>query len=772
MRAVAHAPPRAAFIAFIVTLSLLLATPLAAQSPLAEAEAAVASGQPWRATQLLTPLLATPTTRTPGTILLAARAAAGWEGWPLVRRLLEPEPWLDTQFDRLGRRLLAEAALAEQRNPQALGYALQAVVLTNQGRSTQEQGERLLLLARAYDRADLRDSAAATYSRAERLLPDIADWIALRAAGVTDDSLTRTAILGRITIPAAVARGPWTDALARERAADFAGAAAQYDRLGARTAALRMRWRAAHSGGDSARVITALVALVGPGAGVTQAREALDLLERLAPHFTHDQQLTVARRAAAAGRTVQAMDAFAAAAKTSPLTGPDRFSYGTVLGQLNRWPEAAKQFHRVTVAALAGHAAYFSARALLRSGNAGAAISALHDVVRRFPQDTVAAATALFLLGDLAIDAAQPDSARRLFRMLAERYPTASERPRAVILAAVIAYQRREAATTIRELEQAIARGAGAEADAMRYWLARARLLAGDSVAARAGFRELVGRGPENYYALRGAARLDTIPWRFTAPALPPTPDSVRALLARAMRLDSLGLDSEARFELDRLANASRGADALLATAQAFAASGFAARAQQLGLRAGASGAPRDATLWQLLYPLPFEVTLRATAERAGVDPMLAASVIRQESGFVPHATSRTDARGLMQIMPPTGRELARSVGLADFDPAVLWVPDVNLALGMRHFAAALRKYPEIERALAAYNAGGTPVDRWSASLLDGHARSGDAVRAPIEDIEAFVERIPYLETRDYVRIIVRNVAMYRILYGASSSTR
>ena len=143
-----------------------------------------------------------------------------------------------------------------------------------------------------------------------------------------------------------------------------------------------------------------------------------------------------------------------------------------------------------------------------------------------------------------------------------------------------------------------------------------------------------------------------------------------------------------------------------------------------------------------------------------------AASVIRQESGFAPHATSRTDARGLMQVMPSTGRELARNVGLGDFDPALLWVPDVNLALGMRHFSAALKKYPEIERALAAYNAGGTPVDRWSASLLDSRARSGDAVRAPIEDIELFVERIPYVETRDYVRTIIRNRAMYRLLYG------
>jgi soluble lytic murein transglycosylase len=437
-----------------------------------------------------------------------------------------------------------------------------------------------------------------------------------------------------------------------------------------------------------------------------------------------------------------------------------------VLGQLSRWPDAAKQFSGVTVPALAGHAAYFAARALLRSGNSTAAIPALRDVVEHFPSDTIAAGTALFLLGDLALDAGQPDSARTLFLSLAERYPSARERPRAVLLAALVAFQLGDAPGAIRELEPAASGANGGEGDAMRYWLARARLATGDSAGARAGFLELVAKGPESYYATRAAARLDTLPWRIESVPIRSVGDSVQGIFARAARLDSLGLEAESRFELDWLAESAQGVDALVALGQAFVSNGIASRAQQLGLRAAGGGAPRDGALWQLLYPLPYQAILRATAMQAGVDPLLAASVIRQESGFIPHATSRTDARGLMQVMPATGRELARSVGLGDFDPALLWVPDVNLALGIRHFAAALSKYPDIERALAAYNAGATPVDRWSATQLDGRPRSGDAVRAPIEDIEPFVERIPYVETRDYVRTIVRNWTMYRLLYG------
>ncbi len=728
----------------------------------------MASGQPWRASQLLAPVLADTATRTPDAIILAARAAAGWEGWSQVQQLLARERWLDTSFDRLGRRLLAEAALAQQRNDDALQQALLAATTGAGQRNGEEQGERLLILARALDRLDRRDSAAATYARAAALLPDVADWILLRAAGVTDDSVSRTKLLARVTLPAARPRVPWTDALARERARDFAGAAAVYQRTGAQVPALRARWRAARTRADSSRVIADILALLGAGTSTSLAREALDLVDRLAPTLTRVQQLTVARRAAAVGRSVQAMDAFAAAAKRGPLTGPDRFSYGVVLGQLNRWPEAAAQFRGVTAPALAGHAAYYRARAQLRAGNGSAAIPALRSVAARYPRDTVAAAISLYLLGDLAIDAGQVDSARALFLTLADRYPSAAERPRAVLLAALIALQQGHPDSAARELDAATQRSQGSEGDAMRYWLARARLAVGDTALARTGFRALVANGPESYYALRAAARLDTIPWRVDSLVTITIPDSLQAPLSRAARLDSLGLDVESRLELDRLSSSAQGADALLALGQAYAATGLASRAQQAGFRAASAGAPRGAPLWQLLYPLPYESAMRATAERAGVDPMLAASVIRQESGFVPHATSRTDARGLMQVMPSTGRDLARSAGIADFDPALLWVPDINLALGMRHFATALTRYPEVERALAAYNAGGTPVARWSASQLDGKSRSADAARAPLADTEVFVERIPYVETRDYVRIILRNYAMYQLLYGGS----
>lgn len=748
----------------LVLLLALFATRLPAQSSLASADSALAAGEPWRATHIIAPLLAAPRTRTPDAVMLAARAAAAWEGWPTVQKLLEHEPWLDTRFDRLGRRLMAEADLAQFRNPEAVVDA-RAAVAGGAKRDRDEQARRLVILARAYDRLDLLDSAAATYRAARPLLPDLADWLALRIAAVTRDSTERAALYATVVLPAAVPRIPWTEATARDRLDDFEGAATRYDALGAPVAAIKVRWRGATTDSVRHALASAIASLLRPGAPITESRDALDLIAQIDPPFTHDERLAVARRAAAVTRPEDAVDQFARAAKELPLTAADQVLYGTALGAVSRWTDAAQVFAGVTDPALAGRAAYYHARALMRGGQQDAAVPLLREVVRRFAADTFAASTALHLLGDLAIDSGKVDSARADYLALATRYPTSSLRPHAILLAALIAFETGQPDVTVRELSRALAaRITGGEYDASRYWLARARLATGDTATAVASLWELAGRGPDNYYAVRAAARLDTIPWPATTAAPVVPPDSLDGVFARAARLDALGMDAEAKLERDRVASEARGAEGER-VGEAFYARGFMSRASQLAQRAVAAGVTRDASLWQLMYPMPFAGTLRQSATDEYVDPLLVASVIRQESGFETHATSRTNARGLMQVEPATGRDLAQLLGFPDFDPALLWVGPVNLVLGIHHFAAALQRYPEVERGLAAYNAGTSRVDHWSMTPLDGHLRTADQVRDSLGDVEIFVERIPFVETRDYVRAIIRNEAVYRMLY-------
>jgi soluble lytic murein transglycosylase len=131
----------------------------------------------------------------------------------------------------------------------------------------------------------------------------------------------------------------------------------------------------------------------------------------------------------------------------------------------------------------------------------------------------------------------------------------------------------------------------------------------------------------------------------------------------------------------------------------------------------------------------------------------LVASLIRQESAFNPNAVSRKDAVGLMQLLPKTGKLVARQVKLRPFSATELFTPAVNLQLGTRYFRNTVDKFGSFEYALAAYNAGDDRVQDW---LSQGKYR----------DPQEFVESIPFTETREYVQAILRNANVYRQLYG------
>lgn len=223
--------------------------------------------------------------------------------------------------------------------------------------------------------------------------------------------------------------------------------------------------------------------------------------------------------------------------------------------------------------------------------------------------------------------------------------------------------------------------------------------------------------------------------------------------MARIEMLRQLGLDAEIRYEYAALVDAADASTArLIATATALRDNEQPSRAIALAWKAVGKGA-RTADVYRLIYPVLYRDQLVAEARRNRVDPALVAALIRQESSFTPRAVSRAGARGLMQVMPTVGRSIARARGYPVWDQALLLEPDVSLELGTSHLADALRQYPDLTRALAAYNAGGSRVTRWNR-------------KAGVSDPEIFAERIPFDETRDYVRIVQRNVEMYRVLYG------
>ena len=729
----------------------------ALDSTLARATEALARGRPWQATRLLAGALRDSSTRTPPTVFLAATAASEWGGWREVTQLLSEAAWIDTLYEGRARVLLTRAALERRADADALNHAVHAL------RRDPSSGERLMLLATALDRSGVRDSAAVVYARAAGRLPQIADWLILRAATVTADSAARAKLYE--TIEDALPRGrvSWAEAAAYEHAGDQAGAAARYTALGEHLTSLRLRLGLNPDTASRAALRREAFALLNGRISSGVARQAIALIDSTFAPLGPAEELLVARTAIDAGMASRSAAGFARAGSARLGTDEDRFAYATALTRLKRNGEAAVQFRQVrSPRSLAALASYQGARALVRDGQLSQGRKALAQVARKYARDTTPAASAFFLMADLASDDRADAEARRLYRVVATRYPTSRFAPTARFRAAMILLLTARPKPAAQEFDQlAVRYPASDEALGAVYWAGRAWAATGDSVLARARWQSVATRDPISYYAVLSAGRLGNGAW-----SPPSAPDSfasdpeIDRIVSRAALLSRLRMSQESRWELDRLVRSpDTSSERLLILANAFRSQGLASQAIQLARRALAQGAPPDARTFRLIYPVVHAEALLAEAVEQGLDPSFVAALIRQESNFNPAATSPAGARGLAQVMPELGERLAKELNYPLWDPVLLYQPDVSIQLGAVHLGELLTRYDQRAHILAAYNAGAPRVERWSK-------------RRGVTDPEVFAEQISFVETRDYVRVIQRNEEIYRALYGGEITRR
>jgi soluble lytic murein transglycosylase len=166
--------------------------------------------------------------------------------------------------------------------------------------------------------------------------------------------------------------------------------------------------------------------------------------------------------------------------------------------------------------------------------------------------------------------------------------------------------------------------------------------------------------------------------------------------------------------------------------------------------------------VWRLAWPRPFGSAVREAAREFGADPALVYAVMREESHYRPEAVSPVGARGLMQIMPPTGERIAQGLGVDAFEADRLFQPATNIRFASYYLRQLLKTF-EGRRplAIAAYNAGPEVVSSW--------ARKHDPFA-----LDTFVDSVPYSETRRYLRRVLRSYRVYMLLYRAEQedSTR
>lgn len=175
----------------------------------------------------------------------------------------------------------------------------------------------------------------------------------------------------------------------------------------------------------------------------------------------------------------------------------------------------------------------------------------------------------------------------------------------------------------------------------------------------------------------------------------------------------------------------------------------------------------------KILFPKRFENEIFTYASKVGLDPFLAMALIRQESVFNPRARSAADARGLMQIMPRTARyealrlkssyvsagEKKRIKQAVRSSKSNLFDVSTNVLLGVHYLHRLLHKYKDTVHTLSSYNAGITPVNRWLKTF-------------PVEDPMLFIDKIPWQETRNYVKLVLRNYFYYKRWYLHKADTQ
>jgi soluble lytic murein transglycosylase len=196
-------------------------------------------------------------------------------------------------------------------------------------------------------------------------------------------------------------------------------------------------------------------------------------------------------------------------------------------------------------------------------------------------------------------------------------------------------------------------------------------------------------------------------------------------------------------------------ADVYVQGGEPFKANGVLQRRFRNFVRHGGTNVPPR--FWQILFPLNYWESYRAEAEKRGLDPYLLVSITRQESGFEPTTVSNAGAVGLMQIMPAEAQSIAARANIEGVTRESLFDPETNIAVGAAEYAQKLETMngnPTL--AIAAYNAGEQAVGNWLA-------------HTPADDMDLFIESIPYAETRLYVKSVTRNRYEYRRIYEPSS---
>ena len=651
----------------------------------------------------------------------------------------------DSLWDARGFRLRGEAEFAVGRFERAARSFVSAAELS-------DSADRSILAVRAgvaFENAGLNEAALAQYSSATHALPHLSGWLAVREASMSNDTAYASGLLSDVT-PTVVTLASRTRGILYARAGDTTRAIAAFEDGGypVKAAALAL------AVGDSttARRLAYFAAAEDDTALV---RRSTAIIEGDFPPQTPGEFLALAAGFRSLGLIGDAATFAAGAVSAGDSSAETQLYWGDLLFASRSRQNALAAYTRA--AAMDGEAArtaaFWQGRTLLLLGRVSEGMTQLASFVERFP-DHHAVPRALYGMADRRRRERRYNESDSLNQIVAERWPRNRYASSARMDLAADAMNRGDTAAAVKWYRQEIA-VRGTQRNVAQYRLGNIRAEAGDTVAARAIWAALARADSLGYYGTVARSAASMPPLNVLTLVATPRSEAAQEILSTIDFLRAAYLQEELELLLDSIkAGRSRAPSELLDLAEGLNERNFVTEGIHLGWLASRSYTLNHPRVLRVVFPWPFRDLIEQKARELELDPYLLAALIRQESAFTPGAVSRAGAHGLMQLMPPTAREVARRSGV-DWDEGLLTIADANLHLGATHLAGLLRHYDNrIVPTLAAYNAGGTPVRRWLRSF------GGD-------DPVRFIERVPYVETRGYLRTVLRNLSLYKALYPA-----
>jgi soluble lytic murein transglycosylase len=424
---------------------------------------------------------------------------------------------------------------------------------------------------------------------------------------------------------------------------------------------------------------------------------------------------------------------------------------GRIEDAINTWKEITDSY---SSSAVAPAALYEWATLLWNKDRNDEARAVFERLTQRYPHHDKAA-EAWYALGRIFQESKEDQRAATAYQRLAALFPDTQLAREGRWRQGWMAY-RREDFRAAEGLFAALAKSASdtPEGESALYWQARTAEQQGQTDKAKQLYRDLLRRYPDSYYTLWAEKRLNlSLPplqagtdGAVTPPSLPP---SLARHYRRSQELSAISLLHLARRELDVVKEGSphEPASTRFLLAEYSRLQGYAS-ALHFALNLAKEG---NGNWLRYLYPHAYWETVSAQAQGKRLDPYLVLALIRQESAFDPEAVSSAQAYGLMQLLPETA---ARLTHVSSVSPASLVDPDFNVQAGTAYLRQLLDLYNEnLFMAVAAYNAGENAVDKWRTRYAN-------------LETDEFVESISFRETRNYVKLVLRNYRTYRRLYG------